>query len=239
MTLGGSMGKTSTVVTAMVACLMFGVTVTGCSGDAATDERSAWQSLDDAHRTMESLTSVTIEAETTRTDGERSTSVLRTDLKSTCTFRSSSESGAALEQIRIKETDYIRPNRAYLDQWAGRETPSGAEQDRWIKKTSSDSVPGDGLSDCTWPFAAFGKVKEGGPAEVDGRPALALVVTDAEDKGGTYTFHVATEGKPYLLKVDYKGTDLRTTTTFSDFGKPLKVEPPADDELLDLRGVGG
>src|SRR4051794_40959229 len=120
MTLGGSMGKISTVATATAACLMLGVTVTGCSDDAATEERSAEQSLEDAHKTMKSITSVTIEAETTRTDGERFTSVLTTDLKSTCTFRSSSESGAALEQIRIKETDYIRPNRAYLDQWAGR-----------------------------------------------------------------------------------------------------------------------
>lgn len=233
------MGKISTVVTATAACLVLGVTVTGCSDGAATDERSAGQSLEDAYKTMKSLTSVTVEAETIRTDGERLTSVLATDLKSTCTFRSSSDSGAALEQIRIKETDYIRPNRAYLDQWAGRETPSAAEQDRWIKKSSSESVPGDGLSDCTWPFATFGKAKKGEPAEVDGRPAIALVVTDAQDKGGTYTFHVATEGKPYLLKVDYKGTDFRTTTTFSDFEKPLKVEPPADDKLLDLEGIGG
>ncbi|MGJ3559541.1 hypothetical protein ACR6C2_16085 [Streptomyces sp. INA 01156] len=82
-------------------------------------------------------------------------------------------------------------------------------------------------------------MKKSEPAEVDGRPAIALVVTSAEGKGGTYTFHVATEGKPYLLKVDYKGADFRTTTTFSDFEKPLKVEPPADDEVLDLRGIDG
>ncbi|MGW5972076.1 hypothetical protein [Streptomyces sp. NPDC055186] len=233
------MGKISAVATATAACLVLGVTATGCSDGAATDERSAAQSLEDAYKTMKSLTSVTIEAETTRTDGERLTSVLATDLKSTCTFRSSSESGAALEQIRIKETDYIRPNRAYLDQWAGKEIQGSAEQDRWIKKPASESVPGDGLSDCTWPFATFGKAEKGEPVEVDGRPALALVVTDAGDKGGTYTFHVATEGKPYLLKVDYKGADFRTTTTFGDFEKPLKVEPPADDELLDLGGVGG
>lgn len=233
------MGKISTIVTAAAACLALGATVTGCSEDAATDERSAEQLLDDAYKTMKSLTSVTVEAETTFTEEGSFTSVLTTDLKSTCTFTSSSESGATLEQIRIKETDYIRPNRAYLNQWKGQKTPSAAEQDRWIKKSSSESVPGDGLSDCTWPFAAFGKAKKGEPAEVDGRPAITLVVTDAEDKGATYTFHVATEGKPYLLKVDYKATDLRTTTTFSDFEKPLKVEPPVDDKVLDLRGIDG
>lgn len=233
------MGRIVAVATAMAACLTLGVTATGCSNDEASDERSADQLLEDAYETMKSLTSVTIDTKTTGASKERSTSVLVTDLKSTCTFRSSSESGATLEQIRIEETDYIRPNRAYLDQWAGLEAPSAAEQDRWVKMPSSDSAPGDGLSDCTWPFAAFGKAEKGEPAEVDGRQAVALVVTDEEDQGGTYTFHVATEGRPYLLKVDYKGTDFRTTTTFSAFEKPLKVEAPDDDELLDLSGIGG
>ncbi|MFJ1651426.1 hypothetical protein ACIOC2_08375 [Streptomyces sp. NPDC088337] len=233
------MGKISTVVTATAACLTLGATVTGCSGGAATDERSAQQLLDDAYKTMKSLTSVTIDGETTVTDGEHSTTLLTTDLKSTCTFKSSWESGAALEQIRIGETDYVRPNRAYLDQWSGQKTQSAAEQDRWIKTSSSESVPGDGLSDCTWSFDAFGKAKKSEPTEVDGRPAIALVVTDVKDKSGTYTFHVATEGKPYLLKVEYKGSDFHTTTTFSAFEEPLKVDPPYDDELLDLSGIGG
>lgn len=213
--------------------------MTGCSGGAATDERSAQQLLDDAYKTMKSLTSVTIDGETTVTDGEHSTTLLTTDLKSTCTFKSSWESGAALEQIRIGETDYVRPNRAYLDQRSGQKTQSAAEQDRWIKTSSSESVPGDGLSDCTWSFDAFGKAKKSEPTEVDGRPAIALVVTDVKDKSGTYTFHVATEGKPYLLKVEYKGSDFHTTTTFSAFEEPLKVDPPYDDELLDLSGIGG
>ncbi|MFD3826540.1 hypothetical protein [Streptomyces sp. NPDC058625] len=87
-------------------------------------------------------------------------------------------------------------------------------------------MPGDGLSDCTWPFDAFGKARKSEPTEADGRPAIALVVTDVEDRGGTYTFHVATEGKPYLPEVDRKGTDFRTTTTFSAFEEPLKVDDP-------------
>ncbi|MFI8093269.1 hypothetical protein ACIF9R_33985 [Streptomyces sp. NPDC086080] len=63
-------------------------------------------------------------------------------------------------------------------------------------------------------------------------------MTDAEDKGGTYTFHVATEDKPYLLRVDYEGTDLRTTTTFSAFEKPLRIDAPDEDKVLDLGGIG-
>ncbi|MEU6274703.1 hypothetical protein ABZ871_20160 [Streptomyces populi] len=58
-------------------------------------------------------------------------------------------------------------------------------------------------------------------------------------KDGTYTLYVAAEGKPYLLKVDYKGPDFHTTTTFSAFDEPLEVKPPAEDEVLDLSGIGG
>ncbi|MET7517089.1 hypothetical protein ABZS88_27115 [Streptomyces sp. NPDC005480] len=232
------MGKISTAITATAACLALGATVTSCSGDAGTDERSAEQLLNDAYKTMKSLKSVTVDADTTSAGGKHSTSRLRTDLKSTCTFKSSSESGAALEQIRIGETDYIRPNRAYLDQWSGQETPSAAEQVHWIKKSSSESAPGDGLSDCTWPFTTFGKAKKGKPTTIGGHQAIALTVTDGKVKGGAYTFHVATEGKPYLLNVTYKGPDFRTTTTFSAFNKPLEVEPPAEGDLLDLSGIG-
>ncbi|WP_406838874.1 hypothetical protein ACICHK_26810 [Streptomyces sp. AHU1] len=232
------MRKISAVVTATAACLALGAAATGCSGGAATDERSAGQLLDDAYRTMKSLKSVTVDGDTTPAHGKSLTSHLTTDLRTTCAFKSSMGSGAALEQIRIKETDYIRPNRAYLDQWSGRKTTGAAEQSRWIKKLSSESEPGDGLSDCTWPFTAFGRAKKGGPASVDGRRAIALVVTDEKVKDGTYTLYVATEGKPYLLKVDYKGPDFRTTTTFSAFDEPLEVKPPAEDEVLDLSGIG-
>ena len=235
------MGKISTVVTAAAVCVALGATATGSSGGAATDERSAEQLLDDAYRTMRSLTSVTIDGDTDTvpTDGERMTSRLTTDLKSTCRYKSSRESGAVLEQIRIEETDYVRLNRAYLDEWSGQDTPSAAEQKLWIKKPSSESVRGDGLSDCTWSFTAFGKAKKSDPTTVDGRRAIALVVTDAKVEGGTYTFHVAAEGKPYLLKVTYRGPDFRTTTTFSGFDKPLDVDPPAKGRLLDLGGIGG
>ncbi|MFB7247772.1 hypothetical protein ACFCYX_35515 [Streptomyces populi] len=227
------------MVAAAAVCLASGAAATGCSGSAATDERSAGQLLDDAYRTMKSLKSVTVDGDVRSAGGKRSANHLTTDLRATCTFKSSSESGAALEQIRIEGTDYIRPNRAYLEQWSGRKTPSAAEPGRWIKKPSSESVPGDGLSDCTWPFTAFGRAKKSGAASVDGRRAIALVVTDEKVENGTYTLYVAAEGKPYLLEVDYKGTDFHTTTTFSAFDEPLEVKPPAEDELLDLSGTDG
>ncbi|PZX35062.1 MULTISPECIES: hypothetical protein [unclassified Streptomyces] len=65
-----------------------------------------------------------------------------------------------------------------------------------------------------------------------------MKVTDKEDAEGVYTFHVATEGKPYLLKVAYQGADYRSTTFFSAFDAPLGVRPPADADVLDTSAAG-
>ncbi|MFI9585369.1 hypothetical protein ACIHCQ_26735 [Streptomyces sp. NPDC052236] len=86
--------------------------------------------------------------------------------------------------------------------------------------------------------ASFGVATKGEPTKVNGSPAIPLVVTDEADKGGSYTFYVATEGKPYILKVVYKGAEYRSTTSFSAFDKPLDVRPPAKADVLDASGIG-
>jgi len=104
-------------------------------------------------------------------------------------------------------------------------------QGTWIKTAASNAQPGDGLSKCGLDFASFGTAKKGEPTEVDKTSAIRLVVTDKEDKGGVFTFYVATEGKPYILKVVYEGTDFSTTTTYSAFDEPMDVRAPAKNVL--------
>ncbi|WNM34883.1 hypothetical protein RKE30_33195 [Streptomyces sp. Li-HN-5-11] len=188
-----------------------------------------------ANEAMSALKSVTIDSETiTASADSSSTDRLTTNLKDTCTFRTTSKSGATLEQIRIGATDYVRPNRAYLKESGHAMTRTG-EQARWIKTPSSSSSPGDGLADCTWPFASFGTVgAKGERTKVNGTPATPVTVTDKADKGGTYTVYIAAEGKPYILRVAYEGTKYRTTTSFSAFDEPLTVKPPAEADVLDL-----
>ncbi|MEU5894031.1 hypothetical protein ABZ835_45700 [Streptomyces sp. NPDC047461] len=216
----------STAAAAALTCLLTGSALSGCAeGDDPQKEVSAQQLLDDANAAMRKLKSVTSSAVTTRTDGNGFSSRLTTDLDSTCTFKMTWENtGAALEQIRIGDTDYVRPNRAYIENWSGKRM--AGSQDRWIKTPTSEARRGDGLADCAWKFTSFGTAKKGGVAKVDGIEAVELVVTDKKDKSGTYTFSVATEGEPYILKVVYKGTDYRTTTTYSGFDKPLGVRAP-------------
>ncbi|MEV0010591.1 hypothetical protein AB0M10_02165 [Streptomyces sp. NPDC051840] len=226
----------SNAVTVMVAGLLIGSALTGCTGGGPEAERSADQMLDEAYETMNDLKSVTI-LSSVRTAGSGVRSGrLTTDLVGTCTNKVSwSEGGGTLEQIRIGATDYVRPDRAYLKKWSGRDTSANGEQKRWVKAPISDAKPEDGLVDCTWSFSAFGTPVKGKPAEVGGRRAMRLVVTEAK---ATYTFYVATEGKPYLLQVVYKGDDFRSTTTFGAFDEPLGIEAPPAKDTLDTADIG-
>ncbi|CAM5249187.1 Lipoprotein OS=Streptomyces alboniger OX=132473 GN=CP975_27820 PE=4 SV=1 [Streptomyces alboniger] len=228
------MGKKLTAgVTTVLACVVIGGAVTGCSGGSSADEPSAEQLLDDANDTMKALKSVTVDAKTTTVaTGKGFSSRLTTDLKGTCRSSRTWAGGARLEQIRIGDADYVRPNRAYL-KMAGKDMTGQEEQKRWVKSPASKTAAQDGLSDCTWPFSSFGKVTKGEPTEVDGRPAMRVVATDKAHKGSTYTFSVATEGKPYLLSVVYKGADYHSTTSFNGFDEPLDVRPPAENDVLD------
>lgn len=233
------MRTTSTAVRAVLACLLTGAALAGCSDGttSASEELSAEEMLDDANDTMGALRSVTVDATTTSSSSGAISSRFTTDLKSRCTSKVTwTATGASLEQIRIGETDYVRPNRAYLNEWSSRSVTTG--QNTWIKTPASKAQPGDGLSACTREFTSFGTATKGRPTKVDGTPALPLVVTDKEDKGGTYTFYVATEGEPYILKVVYKGAKYRTTTGYSAFDEPLDVQPPARTEVLDESDLG-
>jgi hypothetical protein len=230
------------VVAAALACVAAGGAVAGCSGGSSKDEPSAERLLDDANDTMHALKSVTVDAKTTTVaTGEGFSSRLTTDLKGTCRSSRTWTSGARLEQIRIGDVDYVRPNRTYLER-AGKDVAGTGEQERWVKSPAKETALGTeeaGLSDCTRPFSSFGEATKGEPTEVEGRPAIALVVTDEADKGGTYTFYVATQGKPYLLKVVYKGADYHSTTAFGAFDEPLAVRPPAEKDILDATGLTG
>lgn len=229
------MRRMPAAVTAALACLVAAVTVTGCSDDGAAETSSAGQLLDDANATMRALTSVTVDTVTAAAKGGEESGHLTTDLDSRCAFTSSHSSGARLEQIRVDGTDFVRPNRAYLEE-SGRQMSTAGEQERWIKVPASESVPGDGLAQCTYEFTSFGEVDEKGErTEVDGTPATPLKVADGEK--GSFTFYIAAEGKPYILEVVYKDGERVTTTSFSAFDEPLDVRPPDQAVVLDMTGI--
>ncbi|MFD6287610.1 hypothetical protein [Streptomyces sp. NPDC060205] len=192
--------------------------------------------LREANKAMKALQAVTITGRSTMTDGRWSSTRMRTDLKGTCSFTSAGSTGEKFEQIRIGDTDYVRPNLKHM-QLSGIDTKGRTDQKNWGKTTVDPAAPAGekGLTDCTHPFASFGKVTKGKTGEVGGMPTASLVVTDKADEGGTYTFHVATKGKPYIYRVVYKSPEFRTVTSYSDFNSPLNVEPPKTN-VVDLAG---
>ncbi|MFI1933105.1 hypothetical protein [Streptomyces sp. NPDC020330] len=226
----------STAGTAVLACLVMGVALSGCTDGGTAEEPSATQLLDDANAAMSGLKSVTIETATRVTGGVDRSSHLVTDLKATCAYRTVSASGARLDQIRIDGSDYVRPNRAHMEE-SGRKVAGKGEQRLWVKDLSSETQPGDGLSDCTHEFTSFGKATKGEPSEINGVPTVLLKVSDKETKG-EFGFHVATEGKPYILEVVYKDATFDSTTSFSAFDEPLDVRTPDKDDVVDVSGIG-
>ncbi len=93
------------------------------------------------------------------------------------------------------------------------------------EEVNSDASPG----------AAEATVTRGATTTVDGTPALVLHAREGKDR---YTLYVATEGKPYLLRMDSKSADDPGTVTFSDFGKPVPAEAPTGN-VVDLDALDG
>ncbi|MFJ8149741.1 hypothetical protein ACIQ6R_32575 [Streptomyces sp. NPDC096048] len=228
--------KTTTTVSTVLTCLLAGTLLAGCGSGDSGNNQSADDMLEDANAAMRALKSVRVDSTSTAAQGGTVTVRLVTDLEGRCTARTTFSQGGTLDQIRIGGTDYVRPDRAYLEN----RKPGGltGEQRLWIKKPADAAQPGDGLSSCTRPFESFGTARKGKATRVAGREAVALTVTDKADeadeanKGGTYTFYVATKGKPHLLKAVYKGAEYDTSTSFADFDEPLDIRPPEPAEVI-------
>lgn len=226
----------ATVTTTALACFLAGAALTGCGAGGTGEEKSAGDILDEANATMRQLSSVTVAITNRTKSGGSVTNRLETDLDSRCRSRTTWSGGGTLEQIRIGETDYVRPDRAYLQKWKNYPGATG-EQRLWVKTPVDPAARGgDGLASCERPFDSFGTARKGGSTHVGGTKALELIVTDQADKKGTYTFYVAAEGKPYLLRTVYKSAAQWTTTSFSDFDEPLGIRAPKAGEVLSVPG---
>ncbi|MFE7275901.1 hypothetical protein [Streptomyces sp. NPDC057623] len=223
--------------TALV-CLLTAAALTGCGAGDGGAEKSAADLLDEANDTMSALRSVTVDMSNTPDNGTGGITMrLRTDLEDRCTAKTTWATNGSIEQIRIGETDYVRPDETYLKNWSGKPV-ADVRPKQWAKVPAADARPGTGLAACTWTFESFGTPKKGAAARVGDREAIALHVKDKADKAkGTYTFYVATEGKPYLLRTVYKGGGNVTTTSFSAFDEPVDVRPPASAQVVDKADV--
>ncbi|MFI9822972.1 hypothetical protein ACIHFC_21215 [Streptomyces sp. NPDC052013] len=108
-----------------------------------------------------------------------------------------------------------------------RMSATGADAEEIASFCDLDQVLGDaedGGSDAT----------RGRTANVDGTPAIVLTERDGKD---SHTFYVATEGEPYLLRIDSRSATDPGSITFTDYEKPVPADRPAGD-VLDLDSLG-
>ncbi|MFE5580639.1 hypothetical protein [Kitasatospora sp. NPDC056531] len=77
------------------------------------------------------------------------------------------------------------------------------------------------------------KAEKGSPGNINGLKTFSLKVTD--DSGELSTLHIATEGKPYPVRIETDSAkDGKTTINLTDFDKPLTVQAPPADNTIDF-----
>ncbi|MFD7457608.1 MULTISPECIES: hypothetical protein [unclassified Streptomyces] len=155
--------------------------------------------------------------------------------------------GGKADLIRTGDTIYVRYDEAFLraDSEGQPKEETDAAVDllagKWTKMAAEGADAEDIASFCDLDEVLGGAedvnsdAARGKTTTVDGTPAIVLHEKDGKDR---YKLYVATEGKPYLLRVDDTNAGDRTTLTLSDFGKPVPAKKPSG-EILDLDELAG
>ncbi|WP_030763024.1 hypothetical protein [Streptomyces sp. NRRL F-2664] len=76
------------------------------------------------------------------------------------------------------------------------------------------------------------RLTKGPTTTVDGRPAITVT---GKRGGDTGTYEVSTQDEPYLLRIQgAKASGERVQATFSAFDEPVRAQPPAPGDTVDL-----
>ncbi|WP_073949511.1 hypothetical protein [Streptomyces kebangsaanensis] len=151
--------------------------------------------------------------------------------------------GGNVDVIRTDDTAYTKFDEALLRSESEGEPKSETDSmvdmlaDRWMKADadSDDAKEVTEFCDLDELLAGFedshSVARKGKATTLDGTPAFTLTEADGKDR---YTLYVATEGKPYLLRIEKTTAKKPETLSFTDYGKPVPVTPPADKDIVDL-----
>ncbi|MWA11626.1 hypothetical protein [Streptomyces sp. BA2] len=169
------------------------------------------------------------------------------DTKGQCAGTMAMGGEGSMELITTARTVYMKYDEEFL-RAQGKGEPAADTQaavdmlaGRWVKTSATGADAKDIASFCDLDvlLAEFKDVnslaRKGKTTTVDGTPALTLTESDGTDR---YTLYVATEGKPYLLKVVNETAKTPESLAFSDFDKPVDATPPAGD-IMDIDKLAG
>ncbi|MBM7170676.1 hypothetical protein JQK87_20220 [Streptomyces sp. G44] len=128
-------------------------------------------------------------------------------------------------------TQYMKGDEAFWKDSMGGSAQASRLKDKWVK-TPNEKKEGICDADEMFKSSELKGLKREKDAEVDGEKAAVLT---KKESGKKSTFYVATEGKPYFLKVVTTGKEDPGTMYFSDYGKPVAVKAPPANEIMDLK----
>ncbi|MET8827790.1 hypothetical protein ABZX40_19605 [Streptomyces sp. NPDC004610] len=156
------------------------------------------------------------------------------------------DGGGTADLIKTGDSLYLRYDEAFLRAQGEEEGESRADTDaavalladRWTRTSAdgADAADIQAFCDLDTVLSGTGDVHSdatrGATTTVDGTPAIALHEKDGVD---TYTLHVATEGEPYLLRVDGPAASSSGSggVVLTDHGRPVAADEPSG-EILDL-----
>jgi hypothetical protein len=152
-------------------------------------------------------------------------------------------SGGNADIIKTGDTVYSKFDEALLRSESEGEPKSETDAvvdmlaGRWMKTDadSDDAKEMTAFCDLDELLAEFdgtgSAARKGKATTLDGTPAFTLTEADGKDR---YTLYVATEGKPYLLRIENTTAKQPDDLSFTDYDKPVPATPPADKDIVDL-----
>ncbi|MFH8464180.1 hypothetical protein [Streptomyces sp. NPDC017991] len=232
------------------------VSLTGClPGEDKADSEpkgpfaglTGGEIADRAVEATSNASSLRMKGDITDDDGSRIDLDMALDKKGRCAGTMSADGQGEAQLMMTGDTLYMKYDEKFLraqDEDAPKEETDQVVAmlaGKWTKMSAKGSDAKDiaGFCDLDTVLADFEDVSSdatrGKATTVDGAPAIVLHEKDGND---TYTLYVATEGKPYLLKVVSKSAKDPGTVTFGDFDTPVPAETPKG-KILDLDTLGG
>ncbi|WP_031025156.1 hypothetical protein [Streptomyces sp. NRRL WC-3725] len=247
------MRRTALAALCLAAAATAGLT-TGClPGQDSADSKpkgpfagmSGGQIAERALKTTTDATSVRLKG---RVTDDESKGVIEIDMaidhKGKCAGTMRMDGQGKADLIKTGSTVYMKYDAAFLRAQSKGESKEDTQAavdmlaGKWTKMAVKGQDAKDIASFCDLD-SVLGDMSSGGTAgttrgkttRVDGTPAITLHEKDGKER---YTAYVATEGKPYLLRVDsVSGGKQPEHLSFVDYGKPVPAKKPTG-EIIDL-----
>lgn len=209
------------------------VALAGCGGSGSNgiESKSANQIVSAAKSAAEGAKSVHVSGSVTTSSASLA---LDLELDSAKGAKGKiSEGGLSFELIRIGDTAYINGSPTFYEHFAGAQAAK-LLKGKWLKAPANkgEFATLGSLTDIKQlivaALAEAGTLKKGSVTTVNGQKAIAVKSTT---HGGT--LYVATTGKPYPVEIE-GGPSSAGKVTFQDWNKPVKLQAPPSEDVIDI-----